>query len=54
MNHLAHFLLTDLLRERLIRSSPSRVVAVSSGAEGMAYKEGIAFNKWPVFAMLLV
>jgi NAD(P)-dependent dehydrogenase (short-subunit alcohol dehydrogenase family) len=31
-NHLGHFLLTDLLRDRLIASAPARVVVVSSDA----------------------
>jgi NAD(P)-dependent dehydrogenase (short-subunit alcohol dehydrogenase family) len=32
VNHLAAFLLTDLLRERLIASAPARVITVSSAA----------------------
>lgn len=36
VNHLGHFLLTDLLRERLVESAPSRVVVVSSFAHRMA------------------
>ncbi len=35
LNHLAPFLLTSLLRERLIASAPARVVTVSSGAQAM-------------------
>jgi len=35
LNHLAPFLLTSLLAERLIASAPSRVVTVASGAQGM-------------------
>lgn len=35
LNHLAPFLLTNLLMERLIASAPSRVVTVSSGAHSM-------------------
>ena len=35
LNHLAPFLLTSLLSERLIASAPARVVNVSSGAQGM-------------------
>ncbi len=32
LNHLGYFLLTDLLRDMLIASAPSRIVSVSSGA----------------------
>ncbi|MEW2331602.1 SDR family oxidoreductase [Micromonospora chersina] len=35
LNHLAPFLLTNLLRDRLIASAPARVVTVSSGAQAM-------------------
>jgi len=35
LNHLAPFLLTNLLVDRLIASSPARVVNVSSGAHSM-------------------
>ena len=35
LNHLAPFLLTNLLLERLRASAPSRVVTVSSGAQAM-------------------
>ena len=35
LNHLAPFLLTSLLADRLIASAPSRVVTVSSHAQGM-------------------
>lgn len=31
VNHLAHFLLVQLLRERLVASAPARVVVVASG-----------------------
>ena len=37
VNHLGHFLLTDLLRERLIESAPARVVVVSSLAHRWAF-----------------
>ena len=35
VNHLAAFLLTNLLLERLVASAPARVVTVSSGAQSM-------------------
>jgi retinol dehydrogenase-14 len=35
LNHLAPFLLTDLLLDRLIASAPARIVTVSSGAQSM-------------------
>ena len=35
LNHLAPFLLTSLLLERLITSAPARVVTVASGAQSM-------------------
>jgi NAD(P)-dependent dehydrogenase (short-subunit alcohol dehydrogenase family) len=35
LNHLAPFLLTNLLLDRLIASAPARVVTVSSGAQAM-------------------
>jgi NAD(P)-dependent dehydrogenase (short-subunit alcohol dehydrogenase family) len=36
LNHMAYFLLTDLLRERLVASAPSRVVVVASEAHRRA------------------
>jgi retinol dehydrogenase 14 len=35
LNHLAPFLLTSLLLDRLIESAPARIVTVSSGAQSM-------------------
>jgi retinol dehydrogenase 14 len=35
LNHLAPFLLTNLLLDRLIASTPARIVTVSSGAQAM-------------------
>jgi NAD(P)-dependent dehydrogenase (short-subunit alcohol dehydrogenase family) len=38
VNHLGHFLLTDLLRDRLVASAPARVVVLSSVAHRWAPK----------------
>ncbi len=35
LSHLAPFLLTSLLLERLTTSAPARIVTVSSGAQSM-------------------
>lgn len=35
LNHLAPFLLTNLLLDRLVASAPARVITVSSGAQAM-------------------
>jgi NAD(P)-dependent dehydrogenase (short-subunit alcohol dehydrogenase family) len=43
VNHLGHFLLTDLLRERIVASAPARVVVVSSDAHRRA-KKGLDFD----------
>ncbi|GAX16462.1 retinol dehydrogenase 11 [Fistulifera solaris] len=47
VNHVGHFYLTQLLRDSLIASAPSRVVAVSSIAEQGAYQpDGFRFELW--------
>lgn len=43
VNHLSHFLLTNLMRERLVQSAPSRVVIVASMAHKGARK-GVHFD----------
>ncbi len=39
INHLAYFLLTELLRERLVASAPARIVSVASDAHRFARLE---------------
>jgi NAD(P)-dependent dehydrogenase (short-subunit alcohol dehydrogenase family) len=43
VNHLGHFLLTNLLREQLVAAAPARVVNVASGAHNMA-RRGLDFD----------
>ncbi|WP_269618911.1 SDR family oxidoreductase [Zhongshania sp. BJYM1] len=42
VNHLAYFLMTELLRDRLIQSAPARIVSVASAAYSFA--NGVQFD----------
>ncbi len=50
VNHLAYFLFTELLRERIVESAPARIVSVSSGAHAFCkeiYFDDLNFEKRP-------
>lgn len=42
VNHLAYFLMTELLRERLVESAPARIVSVAS--EAHCFVKGLQFD----------
>ena len=42
VNHIAYFLMTELLRERLVQSAPARIVSVASAA--YSFVKGVQFD----------